>query len=343
MPLMDGHALEKLGVVVVTVNFRLGALGGLSHPSFADSATGGSANWQLQDQMAALQWVHENAAAFGGDPDNICLVGQSAGGTSVALMAQNPASRKYIRKAVLLSPGNNSAPGTFTLKDAAAYTELLATSLNTMPTGLRDIPAATLHAAELALNALPLPSTFTSGYGAKLAPIVDRQFCLSDWTQTPWPSDLPVIFTTTLTEGIFFVDLIDPASGKALTAPLPQSDIQLNAYVAGTFGISSTTSQQLIDAYRQAAVQDGRANAAGDIWVEIFGDNVIRRHTLSYVGRLATDGVDVRFGTYAHALKAPGHGVPHVRSYRSCSAPSVSTTTRTRSARAPQKCNSRRH
>ena len=310
MPLMDGHALAKTGVVVVSVNFRLGALGSLSHPSFTDSATGASANWQLQDQIAALQWVHRNAAAFGGDPDNICLVGQSAGGTSVALMAQNPASRQYIRKAVLISPGNNSAPAFFTLDDAAAYVELLAARLNTTPIGLRDIPAATLHAAELALNALPLPSTFTSG-GANVGPIVDKQFCLSDWTQSPWPADLPVIFTTTLTEGAFFLNLIDPASGKSLTSPLPQSDAQLNAFVAGYFRLPSATGQQLVDAYHQAAVHDGRANAAGDIWVEVFGDSLIRRHTLSYAGRLAADGVNIRFGTYAHALKAPGYGVPH--------------------------------
>ena len=310
MPLMDGHALAKLGVVVVTVNFRLGALGGLSHPSFTDSATGASANWQLQDQMAALQWVHQNAAAFGGDPDNICLVGQSAGGTSVALMAQNPVSRPYIRKAVLISPGNNSAPAFFTLNDAAAYVELLAARLNTTPLGLRDIPAATLHAAELALNALPLPGTFTSG-GANVGPIVDKQFCLSDWTQSPWPADLPVILTTTLTEGVFFLDLIDPATGKPLTSPLPQNDAQLNAFVGGFFRLPSAAGQQLVDAYRQEAVQDGRANTAGDIWVEMFGDNLLRRHTLRYAGRLAADGVNVRFATYAHALKAPGHGVPH--------------------------------
>jgi para-nitrobenzyl esterase len=309
MPLMNGRALAALGVVVVTVNFRLGALGGLSHPDLVDGDNGSTANWQLQDQMAALQWVHQNAAALGGDPDNICLMGQSAGGTSVAVIAQNPASRKFIRKAVLLSPGSNAAPGGFNLKDAAAYTELLATRLATTPRGLRDVPAAMLHAAELALNALPLPAGIATGRSSKFIPVQDAQFCLADWTRASWPADLPVIITTTASEGFFFVDLVDP-SGKILTAPLPQSDAQLLAAVTGLTR-SDTASNQVIAAYRQAAAQESRASGAGDLWVEIYGDFAIRNHSVRYAGKLAGEGADVRFGTYAHTLKAPGLGVPH--------------------------------
>ncbi|SOD28188.1 para-nitrobenzyl esterase [Variovorax sp. YR752] len=310
MPLMNGAALAALGVVVVTVNFRLGALGGLSHPDLVDADTGSVANWQLQDQMAALQWVHQNAAAFGGDPDNICLMGQSAGGTSAAVIAQNPVSRKFLRKVVLLSPGSNAAPNSFSLKDAAAYTELLAARLNTTPRGLRDVPAATLHAAEIALNAQPLPATITTGRSSKFVPVVDAQFCLADWTRAAWPADLPVIITTTLTEGSFFVDLIDPATGKALTAPLPQNDTQLLAYITSLTN-SATVSSQVLASYRQAAADEGRPTGAGDLMVEIYGDYAIRVHSVHYAGRLASEGKDVRFGTYAHALKAPGHGVPH--------------------------------
>jgi len=309
MPLMNGQALAALGVVVVTVNFRLGALGGLSHPDLADSDNGSTANWQLQDQMAALEWVHRNAAAFGGDAGNICLMGQSAGGTSAAVIAQNPASRKLLRKVVLLSPASNAAPGGFNLKDAAAYTELLATRLNTTPRGLRDVPAATLHAAEIALNTLPLPAGIATGRGSKFIPVIDGQFCLADWTRAAWPADLPVIITTTATEGTFFVDLIDPA-GKALTAPLPQNDAQLLAAVTALTR-SEASSNQVIAAYREAAAQESRAGGAGDLWVEIYGDFTIRNHSVRYAGRLAREGIDVRLGTYAHTLKAPAHGAPH--------------------------------
>jgi para-nitrobenzyl esterase len=309
MPLMNGQALAALGVVVVTVNFRLAAMGGLSHPDLADSDNGSTANWQLQDQLAALQWGHQHAAAFGGNAGNICLMGQSAGGTSAAVIAQNPASRKLLRKVVLLSPGSNAAPSGFDLKDAAAYTELLAMRLSTTPRGLRDVPAATLHAAELALNALPLPAGIATGRSSKFIPVNDGQFCLADWTRTAWPAELPVIITTTSTEGSFFVDLIDP-SGRVLTAPLPQSDVQLLAAVTALTR-SETASNQVIAAYRQAATQELRASGAGDLWVEIYGDFAIRNHSVRYAGKLARDGIDVRLGTYAHTLKAPGRGAPH--------------------------------
>ncbi len=310
MPLMNGQALAALGVVVVTVNFRLSALGGLSHPDLVDADTGSVANWQLQDQMAALQWVHQNAAAFGGDPNNICLMGQSAGGTNAAVIAQNPAYQKLLRKVVLLSPASNAAPGGFTLGDAASYTELLAARLNTTPRGLRDVPAATLHAAEIALNAMPLPAAITTGRSSKFVPIVDAQFCLADWTRTDWPANLPVVITTTLTEGAFFVDLIDPATGNALTAPLPQDDTQLLQAVTSLTRFAAASSQ-IVASYRQAASDEARSTGAGDLWVEIYGDFAIRNHSVRYAGKLASEGKDVRFGTYAHALKAPGYGTPH--------------------------------
>lgn len=310
MPLMNGQALAALGVVVVTVNFRLGAMGGLSHPNLVDGDNGSTANWQLQDQMAALQWVNQNAAAFGGDPGNICLVGQSAAGGSAALIAQNPQTRKFLSKVMLMSPSSNAAPNGFSLKDAAAYTELLASRLNTTPQGLRNVPAATLHAAELALNALALPASITTGRRSKLIPIQDGQFCLSDWTRTAWPADLPVVITNTLTEGSFFVDLIDPATGKALTAPLPQTDAQLLAAVTG-LTLSDAVSNQVLAVYRQAAARESRPSGAGDLWVEIYGDFSLRNHSVRYASKLASEGHDVRLGTYAHGLKAPGRGTPH--------------------------------
>jgi len=310
MPLMNGQALAARGVVVVTVNFRLSALGGLSHPDLVDADTGSVANWQLQDQMAALRWVHQNAAAFGGDPNNICLMGQSAGATNAAVIAQNPAYQKLLRKVVLLSPASNAGPGGFSLSDAASYTELLAARLNTTPRGLRDVPAATLHAAEIALNALPLPAAITTGRSSKFVPIVDAQFCLTDWTRTEWPAALPVIITTTLTEGAFFVDLIDPATGMALTAPLPQDDTQLLQAVNSLTRSPAATSQ-IVASYRQAASDEARSASPGDLWVEIYGDFAIRNHSVRYAGKLASEGKDVRFGTYAHALKAPGYGTPH--------------------------------
>lgn len=103
-PTYDGGALAKRGVIVVTVNYRLGVLGFLAHPDLsAESASHSSGNYGLEDQAAALAWVHANIAAFGGDPSNVTIFGQSAGSMSVANLMTIPAARGQFRRAILQS------------------------------------------------------------------------------------------------------------------------------------------------------------------------------------------------------------------------------------------------
>ena len=310
MPLMDGQRLAEQGLVVVTVNYRLGALSSLAHPDFTDPESGLAANWGLQDQAAALRWVHDNIAGFGGDPGNVCLAGQSAGAVNTALIAQHPVWSQWLHKAVLLSSAGIAAPAGFTLQDAANYTELLATSLKTTPKGLLGIPAATLHAAELALNAQPLPSTFRSGFGVKMSPVMDGKTVFADWTRVDWPQRVPVLITNTLTEGSFFVDLVDPATRVSLTAPLPSTMEALAALVAPLSGSASRASQ-VITAYQDAALTEGRSSAPGNLWVEINGDRNLRNFCVRYADSLVKQGAHVRYGTFMHDLPAPGRGVPH--------------------------------
>ncbi len=311
MPLMDGEALARRGLVVVTVNFRVGGLGAISHPDLADADTGSQANWQLQDQIAALQWVRQNVAAFGGDAQRVCLVGQSAGATSCAILAQNPSARACFQKVVLLSPAGLPAPSAFTLADAATYTEALAKSLNTTPRGLRSVDATQLFQAEAALNGQPLPAGIRSGFGPRNAPIVDGISCLSDWTRTAWPQNLPAVFMNTLTEGSFFLDAIDPKTNSRLTPALPTTRDQLLALVVPQVAGSTANANLVIDAYAQAAAQEGRSSAYGDLWIEIYGDRVLRNFGVRYAGRIAAQGGSVSYATYSHAILAPGRGVPH--------------------------------
>lgn len=98
-PLFDGAKLAQAGLIVVTVNYRLGALGWLVHPALSD----GGGNYGLMDQIAALHWVHDNIAAFGGDPGNVTLFGSGAGATSVALLMLSAQSRDLFQKAILQS------------------------------------------------------------------------------------------------------------------------------------------------------------------------------------------------------------------------------------------------
>lgn len=96
------HLAETYDVIVVTVNYRLGALGFLAHPAFAgeDPAYPSSGNWGLDDQRAALQWVQRNIAKFGGDPANVTLFGESAGGFSTCAHYLSPRSAGLFARAI---------------------------------------------------------------------------------------------------------------------------------------------------------------------------------------------------------------------------------------------------
>ena len=100
-PIYDGTDLAKRGVVVVTLNYRIGYLGFLAHPALArENPAEPSANFGLMDQIAALQWVRANIAQFGGDPSNVTIFGESAGGMSVNDLIASPAARGLFTKAI---------------------------------------------------------------------------------------------------------------------------------------------------------------------------------------------------------------------------------------------------
>jgi para-nitrobenzyl esterase len=104
--LYDGSDLVRRGdVVVVTLNYRLGIFGFLHGRSVAGEAFPTSGNEALLDQVAALQWVQREIAAFGGDPDNVTIAGESAGGTNVAALMGVPAARGLFHKAIMQSSG----------------------------------------------------------------------------------------------------------------------------------------------------------------------------------------------------------------------------------------------
>jgi para-nitrobenzyl esterase len=98
-----GDHLARAGVVVVTMNYRLGALGFLAHPALAAAGTNGFGNWGLADQRLALEWVQDHIAAFGGDPANVTVFGESAGAMSIADLLAAPAAAGLFRRAILES------------------------------------------------------------------------------------------------------------------------------------------------------------------------------------------------------------------------------------------------
>jgi para-nitrobenzyl esterase len=101
MPFAEGDALAKKGVIVVTLNYRTGAFGFLSHPELtAESKHHASGNQALSDAIAALQWVKANIAKFGGDPNNVTVFGQSAGACMSAALVGSPAAKGLFKRAI---------------------------------------------------------------------------------------------------------------------------------------------------------------------------------------------------------------------------------------------------
>lgn len=101
VPIYDGEAIAKKGVVYLTINYRVGIFGFFSHPELSrESGHQASGNYGLMDQIAALKWVKANIAAFGGDPDNVTIAGQSAGSMSVNCLVASPLAKGLFEKAI---------------------------------------------------------------------------------------------------------------------------------------------------------------------------------------------------------------------------------------------------
>lgn len=108
----DGGAFARDGVVLVTANYRHGALAGLAHPAIEAANGSADANFHLLDSLAAVKWVMDNAAAFGGDAGNITVFGESAGATIVANLVTSPMAKGLFQKAVIESTGSLPTPAT---------------------------------------------------------------------------------------------------------------------------------------------------------------------------------------------------------------------------------------
>jgi para-nitrobenzyl esterase len=107
----DGAKLAERGLVVVSINYRLGVLGYLAHPALsAESPLNTSGNYGLLDQIQALRWIKANIASFGGDPSNVTIAGESAGGLSVMYLMAAPAARGLFSKAIAESAYMISTP-----------------------------------------------------------------------------------------------------------------------------------------------------------------------------------------------------------------------------------------
>ncbi|HEX2466275.1 MAG TPA: carboxylesterase/lipase family protein [Thermoanaerobaculia bacterium] len=187
----DGAAFAGRGVVLVSINYRLGPLGFLSLPELSrESEHRSSGNYGFLDQVAALEWVQRNVAAFGGDPNNVTIFGESAGGTSVHALLTSPRAAGLYHRAIAESPWiteSNIAP----LRQASPFgpsaedqgatwaSRLVAAGGDSSLAALRRIPAAEIIAKSnlgfqplIAIDGWFMPEngerTFAAGKGTKV-------------------------------------------------------------------------------------------------------------------------------------------------------------------------------
>ena len=143
----DGQNFARNGIVVVTINYRLGALGYFAHPALTAAAKPGEAvgNYGLMDQIAALKWVQRNIAAFGGDPKNVTVFGESAGGMSTLSLLATPSASGLYHKAIVESGVGWFRPVPLAKKEAEDVALLAKAGLSgTTATELRAIPVEKL-------------------------------------------------------------------------------------------------------------------------------------------------------------------------------------------------------
>ena len=172
LPIYDGTALARRGVIVVTVNYRLGHLGFFAHPALERASPGGPVNFGLLDQIAALRWVQNNIDNFGGDVRRVTLFGQSAGGQSVLALMASPLAQGLFQRAIVQSayglPSHTRPRAVAMGADFAEHAGLSGARASLYE--LRRLPVDTLLAAQAAK--LTLAPSFVVGDRALPATIV---------------------------------------------------------------------------------------------------------------------------------------------------------------------------
>jgi para-nitrobenzyl esterase len=225
-PGYDGEAMAKKGVVLVTINYRLGVFGFFSHPELTkESEHHASGNYALMDQAAALRWVQKNIAAFGGDPQRVTVFGDSAGSSSIANLMGSPRAKGLFQRAVGESGAwmGLSLTPTRTLAEAEQAGVKIAEGLQ----------AATLDA----LRAKPAEDLLKAGRAG--GPVIDGWFLPED-VATVFAglkqNDVPLLVGSNQDEGTFF---LQPTTAEKFMERSrmrygDQADAFLKLYPAGT-------------------------------------------------------------------------------------------------------------
>src|SRR5271166_5893310 len=243
----DGTKLAADGIVVVTINYRLGALGFLAHPALASRPGGAAGNYGLMDQQAALRWVQRNIAQFGGDPHNVTIAGQSAGGLSVLAQLVSPGARGLFQRAIVQS-------GAFALTQqplaaAEAAGEKFATAV-----GCADQTAQCLRSVPV--------SDLVNSFGVEIPGVVDGSVLTqSIGTAIAHGQFARVAILNGIThdEEMIFVDALGIAVSGGTDVPVPDRPVtpaNYQANIAAVLGVPDARAAAIAAEYPPGASAD---------------------------------------------------------------------------------------
>src|ERR1700683_633502 len=264
--LYHGFRLATQGdVVLVTINYRLGVLGFLAHPELADPDAGGAiGNWGLLDQVAALRWVCDNIAAFGGDSQNVTIFGQSAGGMSVAALLAVPAAQGLFHRAIVQSGPPRAMPAERAAEMAA---KLLGELDVAAVADLRRVPVTALLKAEASLYAQRPRTPLT------LTPVVDGAVLQADPLNAiaaGAAADVPLLIGTNRDEFKLFIarhpgssQPDEEALRRRIERIFRAADVHLDAL-------------ETIESYRAIRDRQGQSIDPRELWSAIESDRLFR-------------------------------------------------------------------
>lgn len=303
--LYDGSRLAATAdAVVVTLNYRLGSLGWLSHPGLAAAEGEPTGNWGLLDQLAALEWVRDNIDRFGGDGGRVTLAGQSAGALAVADLLVAPRAAGLFGRAILQSPPLREAAQQIVA--GQAWAESLSEHAGGAPgfdaDVLRSLPADQIVALHESLLAEP---EFRGTRGGAL-PTVDAATLPRSPVDEPGArGDVEVLIGTTADEGTFFV------GSPWRPAPAPEA---IPAAVGHLLGVDDAS--VVLGLYRERAIAHGRSHDPAALLAEIATDAIVAEPVARWASVRASSGARV----HRYRIEHPGAG-PRLRATHTVEVP----------------------
>ncbi len=281
--------------VVVTVNYRLGSLGWLGHPDLAAAPDAPAANWGLLDQIGALEWVRDNIAAFGGDPAEVTLAGQSAGALSAMDLLVAPRAAGLFRRVALQSPplGDVAQAPAVAIRWAQALSAAAGGTGAFDPVRLCELDAERIVALHEDLLEQP---EFRGTRGGAL-PTVDAGSLPTSPVDVPGASpEVEVLAGHTAQEGTFFF--------RAPWRPSPPPE-RIPAVVAHL--VDTDEPDVVIDRYRERAAAVGAPDDPLSLLVDIATDAMVAEPLARWASARA-EAVGDRSAVYRYRVEHPGAG-----------------------------------